>query len=92
MPAVQGGANLPVHSRDVCPWGTTCEVHSRPTFADQTQRRFEKRLKACGKCGGRRTVPKLRGYLPGGDYVPVCLQCAQVGALPKFLRPQAVPA
>lgn len=88
--------HLPAHSRDVCPWGATCAVHARPTFADQSQRSAEKksakRLKACGKCGGPRSKPGLRAYLPGGDYVPACAACALLGSLPKFLRPKAVAA
>lgn len=84
---------MPAHSRDVCPWGTTCPAHAQPTFGEQAQRRLEKRLKACGKCGGRRTVAGLRGYERGtGLDVPVCVACHRLSALPKFLRQRAVAA
>lgn len=43
MLAAPSKEHLPAHSRDVCPWGKTCSVHAKPTFADMHERRWLKR-------------------------------------------------
>lgn len=46
MSAAPDKANLPAHSRDVCPWTGTCPVHAGPTFADQAGTLWVKRADA----------------------------------------------
>jgi hypothetical protein len=73
VPADAGQGTLPVHSRDICPWGATCSVHARQTFADEVGRKKTGRpLKPCVKCASARleALADRRGR-------PLCADCKE---------------
>lgn len=97
--------HLPAHSRDVCPWGSTCPVHAGPTFADVRRtdaRRLSRKtlrnrpLKACHKCGQAR--PEGLKLKREGTTRPVCRACYDARhmlfgvGMPRTLRERLFPA
>lgn len=86
MLAAPDKTNLPAHSRDVCPWGTSCPTHAGATFADQVKRNFDARhlprktlssaprqRKPCVSCGGAR--PDGLQLKKAGRTLRVCRPC-----------------